>query len=62
MNSEVRKRFNKWREENYYPELKVVAKELNVNYQHFTKWVKGSINYSESYLNKIDLFLKSKNY
>lgn len=60
MNNEIRTRFNKWREDNYYPELKVVAKTINVNYQHFTKWVKGRIDYSDKYLAKVESFLNDQ--
>ncbi|MGH1873999.1 hypothetical protein [Enterococcus casseliflavus] len=62
LNNELRELFKKWRTDNYYPKVKEVAPVIGLNYEHFTKWLAGKIDYSKKSLFKIMSFLESKNY
>jgi hypothetical protein len=59
-NEQLRERFSRFLENNYNPQLRVLAKVIGISYQNLASWNAGSLEYGIKTLTKIELFLESK--
>lgn len=58
MNNEyMRIQFNEYRENNFMPQIKLIAKHIAVDRGYLSCWSKGEIDLSTKSLVKIDSFL-----
>lgn len=61
-NEQIRERFRTYREQNFEPSINKIAINLGVNYTILVRWNKGTYDYDYEYLEKINKFLKERNY
>ncbi|TDM04050.1 hypothetical protein [Macrococcus carouselicus] len=58
-NAAVRKQMNQFIKDNFSPSLKVIAKEISINYTMFADWYRGDRNVGDATLKKIEKFLRN---
>lgn len=61
-NEAVRKVFNDYYEANNKPQLKVIAKKMNIDESYFIKWKNGQRDMSSEYLVKVINFIDEYDY
>lgn len=64
MNSkDLRTRMKRYREQELNPSMRLIALAVDMNYNYFTEWQKGTKDIADDrLLVNIDTFLKSKGY
>lgn len=60
-NKQLRKQLNDYLEKNYKPSKILLAKELDIEYTYFIKWLNADRNFKQDRLSKIKAFLDKNN-
>lgn len=58
-NEETRINFNEWLKNNYQPQIKLVTKDIDIEYYYFAQWLNGKKNMSQSKLDKVNNFIET---
>lgn len=57
-NEETRLIFNAWLERNYKPQIKLVVRDIGIEYYYFAQWLNGKKNMSQEKLNLVNQFIQ----